>query len=134
MKGQRKQKPFYRTKYLPKHPRADVTGHVAIHILVMEKILGRSIEDGEVIHHKDFDRLNNGEDNLLLMTRQQHQQFPRYQALFLLEKGLYDEFLRWWEQKQDMTNPINKLEQQLLLAKQHAALLEEQNARIERKL
>jgi len=54
----------------PKHHRANNSGYVYEHILVMEKKLGRQISSDEVIHHKDHNRANNRPDNLELVPNQ----------------------------------------------------------------
>lgn len=41
------------------HPKADKDGYVLEHRVVMEYILGRPLTDGEVVHHRDFNRRNN---------------------------------------------------------------------------
>lgn len=93
---------MYRLKYKPGHHRADFTGLVAVHILVAEEKLGRPLEQGEIVHHKDFNRFNNEPTNLLVpITRAQHQRLPEYQARFIISKGLYDEFLKWWQLEQE---------------------------------
>jgi len=74
---------------------------VGEHILKMEKKLGRPLEKGEIVHHKDFHKPNNDETNLKNITRKQHQQLPAFQAVFILEKGLMDEFWIWWEKRKD---------------------------------
>lgn len=38
------------------------------HRAVMAEHLGRDLQDGEVVHHIDFDKLNNSLDNLLLCS------------------------------------------------------------------
>lgn len=106
---------MYRTEYKPKHHRADITGHVGVHILVMEEKLGRPIRKGEVIHHKDFNKLNNAPNNLLLLTRREHQQLPAFQARFIIERDLYDEFETWWRKNKDIEDPIRKLEETLAI-------------------
>ncbi len=50
----------------PNHPRADSSGYVYEHVLVMEKKLGRLIIKGEIIHHIDGNRGNNEIENLFL--------------------------------------------------------------------
>lgn len=42
------------------------------HRLVMEKMLGRKLNELEVVHHIDGDRLNNNADNLLVMGDREH--------------------------------------------------------------
>lgn len=109
---------MYKQLYKPNHHRADITGMVPVHILVAEEALGRSLEKGEIVHHKDFDKLNNDVDNLLFpITRPQHQKLPEYQARFILSKGLYGEFLAWWKwmQKHDEFNSqIKETERKLV--------------------
>ena len=89
---------MYPQRYLPDHPRADYTGYVSEHILIMEELLGRPLRDGEVVHHKDFNKWNNLPTNLLLTDRKEHQNLPALQAKFLLARGLYGEFLEWYKQ------------------------------------
>ena len=92
---------MYRLKYIPGHHLADITGLVAEHILVAEEALGRPLEKGELVHHKDFNKLNPEPTNLLFpISRPQHQKLPEYQARFIIDKGLYKEFLEWWKQEQ----------------------------------
>lgn len=111
---------MYRQKYLPDHPRADITGLVAEHILVAEKLLGKPLPPKAIIHHKDFDKGNNTLSNLLFpITRLQHQQLPEYQARFIIAKGLYEEFLFFWSKQNviDVKNkPIKVLEEKLIKA------------------
>ena len=40
------------------------------HRVVMEQMIGRPLEDGEVVHHKDGDILNNDPKNLELLPSQ----------------------------------------------------------------
>lgn len=42
------------------------------HILIAEKVLGRKLKIGEVVHHSDFNTRNNRNDNLLICTRSFH--------------------------------------------------------------
>lgn len=56
----------------PDHPGADCKGYVREHRLVMEKYLGRYLEDGEIAHHVDGNKKNNAIDNLELMLLSEH--------------------------------------------------------------
>lgn len=42
------------------------------HRVVMERVLGRPLRSGEVVHHKDGDRTNNAPKNLEVMRRHHH--------------------------------------------------------------
>lgn len=55
---------------LKNHPRADKSGFVYEHIVVMERHLGRVIAKGEIVHHTDHDRSNNDITNLELIESQ----------------------------------------------------------------
>jgi len=105
---------------MPDHPRADMLGMVGDHILVMQKKLGRPTVKGDVIQHLDWNKLNNDASNLELCTRQQHQQVPEFQARFLKEKGLLEEFRVWWLEHRDDTFEQEELEQKIVLAEQKA--------------
>lgn len=111
---------MYKQLYKPGHHRADITGMVPVYILVAEEQLGRPLEKGEIVHHKDFNKLNDDPDNLLFpITRTQHQKFPEFQARFIKSKGLYKVFLTWWvqEQKNDVANAkIKEIERKLVRA------------------
>lgn len=42
------------------------------HRVVMENILGRSLDPSEIVHHIDHNALNNDPSNLILMTKGEH--------------------------------------------------------------
>lgn len=48
----------------PDHPNRDRHGYMREHRLVMESVLGRLLEAGEVVHHRDGDKQNNDPENL----------------------------------------------------------------------
>lgn len=54
------------------HPKAYAKGYYYEHILLIEKQIGRRLQDDEVVHHKDGNRLNNDISNLELKTRREH--------------------------------------------------------------
>jgi hypothetical protein len=47
-------------------------GGVHMHRVVMEKVLGRKLVKGEIVHHIDGDKWNNNPDNLQVMTQSEH--------------------------------------------------------------
>lgn len=62
----------YIAVYMPDHPRAGVRNCVYEHDLVMEKHIGRFLDDGEVVHHIDGNKENNDISNLMLLTNSEH--------------------------------------------------------------
>lgn len=61
--------------YFPDHPRATAEGCIMEHILVMEALLGRHLNEGECVHHINKIRDDNRKENLKLMTRSEHAAF-----------------------------------------------------------
>lgn len=61
---------------MPYHPRAIASGsyegYVYEHIVVAENLMGRSLLEGEVVHHLDQNRQNNSPDNLLILSNPMH--------------------------------------------------------------
>jgi hypothetical protein len=109
----------------PQHPRADIMGNVPVHIIVAEETYG-PLAKGVLVHHKNFIKSDNTPSNLLPMTRKEHQQLPEIQARFLIVKGLYDEFLEFWEKEKEVVRIEHTLEQRQhqlnKLRKKHANL------------
>jgi hypothetical protein len=48
-----------------------------VHVVAMEQHLGRRLAPGEIVHHRDENKHNNSFDNLVLMTRSEHQKHHR---------------------------------------------------------
>ncbi|MDD5435889.1 MAG: HNH endonuclease, partial [Nitrospira sp.] len=65
--------------YAPEHPAADKHGYVFEHRLVMEKIIGRPLRPDEVVHHIDgYPANNRDEENLILLTNNQHTRLENF--------------------------------------------------------
>ena len=54
------------------HPWADPNGYIREHVLVMCSAIGRQLLEGEVIHHKNRDLLDNRLENLDFLSREEH--------------------------------------------------------------
>jgi SWI/SNF-related matrix-associated actin-dependent regulator 1 of chromatin subfamily A len=68
------------------HPK-NRDNYVREHILVMEKFLGRYLEDNECVHHLDGNKKNNNIENLQLMTRSEHAKLHSKEKYKHLETG-----------------------------------------------
>ena len=56
----------YYNLFMPDHPNRDCKNMVYEHRFVMECKTGRYLKKSEVVHHIDFNKLNNNPDNLMI--------------------------------------------------------------------
>lgn len=57
---------------MPEHARSNRNGQIPYAYLVAEQLLGRTIDDNEVVHHIDLNPSNDSPENLLCMTMSEH--------------------------------------------------------------
>lgn len=80
----------YLAIYKPEHHLSKADGYVYIHQLQAEKMLGRLLLEGEVVHHIDRDKYNNDINNLMVFkTRGEHTAFHGGDKAYMLEDGSY---------------------------------------------
>lgn len=60
----------YKEMYFPNHPKAH-KGKIPEHILVIEKKIGRFLRKGEVVSHKNLNKLDNRIENLRIISRKE---------------------------------------------------------------
>ena len=70
---------------------------VYVHRIQAMKMLGRYLEDNEVVHHIDEDPSNNEFSNLEVMTRKQHNRHHRYQLKNVAKRYINRSFrIKWY--------------------------------------
>ena len=62
----------YVRAYVPCHPHASKDGYVMLHTILVERLIGRYLNDDEVVHHINHDRSDNRIENLQLMKKFDH--------------------------------------------------------------
>jgi len=62
----------YTLVYKPEHPRADSTGYVLEHRIIVETKLGRYLSSDEIVHHKNGIKTDNNVDNLIVISKSEH--------------------------------------------------------------
>lgn len=55
-----------------KHPNCNANSQIPIAHVIMENLIGRYLDKGEVVHHIDGNGLNNSLDNLQIMSISEH--------------------------------------------------------------
>jgi len=56
----------------PLHPKANSKGLYPLHRVLAENKIGRYLLPNEIVHHKDEDKTNNKEENLEVLTNEEH--------------------------------------------------------------
>jgi len=77
----------------PDHPNAMKSGYVGEHIVIATDQRGEPLQEEECVHHKDFIKQNNHQDNLHICTRKHHRELHlqlEHIAVQLYRTGLVD--------------------------------------------
>ena len=62
----------YKYAIVKNHPKRTKRGYVLLHRIIMEIYLGRLLENDEIVHHVDYNKVNNKLSNLELMLYTEH--------------------------------------------------------------
>jgi hypothetical protein len=84
----------YIRTYDPNHPWPRRGGYVLEHVRLMELLIGRRIRRGEVVHHKDGNKLNNNTSNLELLLASDHSRLHRLADTPSRQRDLSGRFAR----------------------------------------
>jgi len=84
----------YVWEFVGDHPLANQWGFVAQHRLVGADLVGRPLEKGEVVHHRDNCRSNNDPSNLEVMSQYEHRRHHHEELGDLLRIPLTREQVR----------------------------------------
>jgi hypothetical protein len=90
--GQRIDEDGYIRTYAPGHPWPRRSGYVFEHVRIMELAIGRRLEPGETVHHRDGDRQNNAVENLEILKRGDHSRLHRLKDAHLRERDSLGRF------------------------------------------
>ena len=74
----------YLLEWAPDHPRAS-RGRVLQHVLVVERLLGRYLNDDEHVHHRDHVKTNNDPSNLVVLSPTEHAKLHAAEKLASVE-------------------------------------------------
>lgn len=102
-----KEKTRHKTKgyisvWKPEHPNS-YNGRVREHVLIMEKMIGRYLRKGEIVHHINYIEDDNREENLHLCNT-----YKRHDKIHRLSRFLIKEFIREKGLKEELTEYIIK--------------------------
>lgn len=92
----------YISIWKPEHPN-NYNGRVREHILVMEKMIGRHLKEGEIVHHINYIEDDNREENLYLCET-----FKGHNRIHRKTRYLIKEFIRSKGLKEELTDYIRK--------------------------
>lgn len=68
IEGGKKKKKKYILIYMPSHPNSNRHGYIREHRLVMESMIGRLLDQKEVVHHINGNSMDNSPENLELYS------------------------------------------------------------------
>ncbi len=86
---------MYKVQWMPEHHKADSHGYVKEAVLTAESKLGRPLMSGEIVHHVNFDSMDDSPENIAVLSS--HSAHRRAEAsLHRLAKALIEKRVLYW--------------------------------------
>jgi hypothetical protein len=82
----------YLRQYSAAHPFANGRKEIHVHVMIMELSIGRALEPGEVVHHKNEIKTDNRLENLELMNTADHSRLHQKSQINVRKRNMRGQY------------------------------------------